>query len=101
MLFGVSVIPIGEGPSILGPVSRVIEKIITSGLPYEVTGMNTVVEGDWDTVMPVLREAEREVRQNHGRIFMVITIDDRPNGKARLRASIDEVEQTLGRAVAR
>jgi uncharacterized protein YqgV (UPF0045/DUF77 family) len=85
----------------LEPVSEFIEKISDSGLAYEVTGMNTVIEGEWDTVMPLLRAAESEIRQKHGRIFMMIAVDDRPNGSPRLERSIDEVEATLGHAIAR
>jgi uncharacterized protein (TIGR00106 family) len=101
MLFSVSMFPIGAGRSVLHPVSEVVDEIDKAGLPYEVNGMSTVIEGDLDAVLPVLARAERRLRAEHERVFTVLTIDDNADATDRLATSPREVEQELGRAIAR
>jgi uncharacterized protein (TIGR00106 family) len=93
--------PIGAGESLRRPVSEVVDRIDRAGLKYEVTGMDTVIEGEWDEVMPVIRVAEEELRREHGRVFMVLTMDDHPGVSERLRGSVSDVERELGRPVER
>jgi uncharacterized protein (TIGR00106 family) len=100
MLFSLTTIPVGSGPSILEPVSEVIREIDRSGLSYEVSGMDTVIEGDWDEVMPVIRRAEAELRRHHERVFMVLTMDDHVGAVNRLHGAIEDVEHELGQSVA-
>jgi uncharacterized protein (TIGR00106 family) len=99
MLFGLTMFPIGEGQSVCRPVAEVIDEIARAGLPYEVTGMDTIVEGDWDRVMPVIHAAEERMRAQYGRVYMVLTVDDRPGATNRLRGAVEDVEQELGWSV--
>jgi uncharacterized protein YqgV (UPF0045/DUF77 family) len=79
----------------------VVGHIDRAGLNYEVTGMDTVVEGDWDQVMPVIRDAERELRSKHDRVFLLIVADDHAGATNRIHTSVSAVEQELGRSIAR
>jgi uncharacterized protein (TIGR00106 family) len=99
MLFSLTMFPIGAGPSIGGPVSEVIEEIDRAGLHYEVSGMDTVVEGTWEQVMPVVERAEKQMRARYGRVFMTLTVDDQPNEGDRLHGSVADVERRLGHRV--
>jgi uncharacterized protein (TIGR00106 family) len=99
MIFGLTVVPIGSGDSILEPVAEVVEEIAHAGLPYQVNGMSTVIEGEWNDVMPVIQAAEARLRGAHDRVFMVLTIDDHPGVGRRLEASVAEVERVVGHAV--
>jgi uncharacterized protein (TIGR00106 family) len=100
MLFGLSVLPVGSGDdSLVEPVADVVGEIARSGLPYQVNGMSTVIEGEWDEVMPVIRAAEQNLRREHDRVFMVITIDDHAGARDRIRKSVSDVERVLGRDV--
>jgi len=99
MLFGVTMFPIGDGVSLRRPVAEVIDEIDRARLPYEVTGVNTVIEGDWETVLPVIQKAEARLQREHGRVFMLLTMDDHPGTTNRLRASVAEVERELGRPI--
>lgn len=47
--------PIGGTDELADPVSQVVEEIDRAGLDYQVTGMDTVIEGDFDDVWPVVR----------------------------------------------
>ena len=99
MLFSVSVTPVGEGDELTEPVSRVVDAIDRAGLEYRVNGMNTVIEGDWSEVMPVLEEAHRGLRDSHGRVRTSITVDDHPGSEGRLEGAVRDVEEELGRSV--
>lgn len=99
MLFSVSMVPVGAGNSLASPVAEAIEAFDRAGLTFEVNGMNTVIEGEWEEVMPVIREAERRVRSGHDRVLMTISVDDREGARGRLHGAIEDVERALGHAV--
>lgn len=101
MLFSLSMFPVGSGDSLVGPVSEVIDEIDRAGLDYRVTGADTVIEGDWDEVMPVIRRAEERLREKHDRVFMVMTVDDHKGDGNRLEESVADVESQLGRSLPR
>ena len=99
MLFSLTMFPIGAGPSLCTPVAEVVDEIDRAGIHYEVTGMDTVMEGEWEEVMPVIRRAEERMRERHGRVFMTLTVDDRLGVKDRLYGAVEDVERQLGRRV--
>jgi uncharacterized protein (TIGR00106 family) len=91
MLFGVTVLPLGVSGSLVGPVADVVQAIDDARLDYEINGISTVIEGGWDEIMPVLQRAQQALSRRHGRVFMVIMIDDH-EGVDRLRNSVKQVE---------
>jgi len=99
MLFSVAIFPVGDGPSLHKPVAEVVDEIDTAGLHYQVSPADTVIEGDWDAVMPVLQRAEERLRAHHDRVFMLITVDDYAGAKNRLHAAVGEVERELHRTL--
>jgi len=99
MLFSVSMFPIASARSLAEPVAMVVDELDRAGLHFEVTGMDTVIEGEWDTVMPVIKRAEERVRADFDRVFMVLTMDDHKGTSNRLHESVNEVERILGRSV--
>jgi len=97
MIAQFSVIPIGEGESLGEFVALIIKKVEKSGLPYSLNAMGTVVEGEWDEVMALIKECRAEAMQRAGRIFINISIDDRPaKPMDRMREKIRSVEDRLG-----
>jgi len=101
MLFSLAMFPVGGGDSLVEPVSEVIDEIDRSGLAYEVTGMDTVIEGDWDDVMPVIKRAEQRLREKHDRVYMLLAVDDHKGASNRLNQSVRDVEKRLGKPVSR
>jgi uncharacterized protein (TIGR00106 family) len=91
--------PIGEGKSLCRSVADVIDDIDRAGLHYQVTGMDTIIEGEWDDVLPVVRRAEERMRSQYGRVYMTLTIDDRAGAKNRLHGAVADVERELARDV--
>lgn len=101
MLFSLSMFPIGSGKSLADPVTKVIEEIDNAGLEYEVTGIDTVIEGEWDEVMPVIKKAKDRLSNEHERVYMVLTVDDHKGSENRLEGAVIDVEETLGRPISR
>jgi uncharacterized protein (TIGR00106 family) len=101
MLFSLAMFPIGGSDSLVDPVAQVVDEIDRAGLNYEVTGADTVIEGDWEEVMPVIRRASERLREDHDRVFMVLTVDDHRGGGDRLHRAVEDIERKLGRSLAR
>ncbi|HEX7119442.1 MAG TPA: MTH1187 family thiamine-binding protein [Longimicrobiales bacterium] len=101
MIFSLSMFPVGAGDSLVDPVAEVVDEIDRSGLSYRVTGADTVIEGDWDDVIPVIRRAEERLRDKHDRVYMVLTVDDHKGARNRLDEAVADVESRLGRSIPR
>ncbi len=100
MLVEFSVVPCGKGEGISEDVAKVIETIEQSGLPYKLNPMGTVVEGEWDEVMGLIKKCHDTVLDGAGRVVTRIAIDDRPGRPAdRITEKIKSVEKHLGREV--
>lgn len=97
MIVEFSVVPIGRGEELAGPVARVLDIVDTSGLPYRLTAMGTIVEGGWDEVMDLVRRCHEALRGETGRVYTHITIDDRPKASGRIEGKVLDVEKALGR----
>ena len=46
--------PHGQGESLSAYMTRILDVIDKSGVPYQLTPMGTILEGDWDDVMAVV-----------------------------------------------
>ena len=57
MVMGIQVMP--QADDVYAVVDRAIAAIAASGLPYEVTPLETVVEGELDELMGVAKAAHR------------------------------------------
>ena len=100
MLFSVAMFPTSKATaSVSADVAKVIDIIDKSGLPYQLTAMSTLIEGEWDEVMPVLNKARLTLRETHDRVYMVLTMDDRKGAKNRLTGKVASIEKRLEREV--
>jgi uncharacterized protein (TIGR00106 family) len=99
MIVEFSVVPIGRGETLAGPVARILDIVDKSGLPYQLTAMGTLVEGDWDDVLALVRRCHEAMRGEDGRVYTHITIDDRPGTSGRIAGKVREVEEALGRGL--
>jgi uncharacterized protein (TIGR00106 family) len=90
----ISVAPLGTAtPGVSAYVAACVELVVKSGLTYQLTSMGTVIEGDIDDVLPLLR-AMHEVPFSRGaeRVSTLIKIDDRRDrGSHGLQGKIDSV----------
>ncbi len=54
VLLEFSMAPRGHAESLSADVARVIDVIDKSGLPYQLTAMGTIIEGEWSEVLGVV-----------------------------------------------
>ena len=101
MLAMFSIAPLDKGESVSKYVSELVDIIDKSGLPYQLTPMATIVEGELDEVMELISTCMRKMREHSNRIIATINIDDRKGKSGRLQTKIAAVEAHLGRAVSK
>jgi len=92
-----SVVPVGKGEELAELVAGVVDIIDRSGLPYQLTAMGTLVEGEWDDVLALVKECHFKMRRQGARVLTRISIDDRENAVNRLTGKVRDVEKALGR----
>ena len=96
MLAEFSIFPIGEGVSLSKYVSRSLDIIDKSGLPYRINPMGTVVEGPWDEVMELIKACHHAILEDTERVTCSIKIDDRKGATGRIKGKVKSVEDKLG-----
>ena len=89
--------PHGQGESLSAHVARILDVIDKSGVPYQLTPMGTLLEGEWDQVIGVVTACFRELERDCSRIGVNLKIDYRQGPGGRLKSKIDKVERQLGR----
>ncbi len=81
MLFAFSISPVAtDRPdgTVGHVVARAVKVIRDSGLPQQTDSMFTTVEGEWDQVMPVIKQACDAVLEVSPRVSLVLKADLRP-----------------------
>ncbi len=64
-------------------VDAAIDVVAGSGLSYKVSPMETTVEGEYDEVMAVIKQAQDAVlAAGASRVFTLVKIDYDPNGSS-------------------
>ena len=76
-------------------VAEVVRIIRKSGLPSETNAMFTNIEGDWDEVMAVVKQAVDAVAARYPRVGLVLKADIRPGYDGQLAAKVERVEEHL------
>lgn len=97
VLLEFSMTPLDKGESISPYVSRSLDIIDKSGVDYRLNSMGTVLEGDWDQVMGVVRQCFERMSEDCGRITCSLKIDYRKGKEGRLVAKVKSVEEKVGR----
>lgn len=97
MLAEFSVVPIGKGESVSQYVAECLKIVEASGLPYRINPMGTVVEGDYDAVMSVVRACHMRVMELCPRAITSVKMDDRKDVSGMIDKKVESVERRLGR----
>jgi uncharacterized protein (TIGR00106 family) len=97
MLIEFTVVPLGVGPELKMPVAQVVDMIDKSGLPYQVTATSTIIEGEWDRVMPLVKQCIEDVRRSAPRVVAMLKIDDEAGAQGQLTANVETIEEVLGK----
>ncbi|MGH7198898.1 MAG: MTH1187 family thiamine-binding protein [Candidatus Omnitrophota bacterium] len=99
MLAIVSIFPLGKGESVGPYIAEALDEVDKSGLDYRLTAMGTIIEGDWDDVMKVVKKMRDRLRKKSDRVYLSMTIDDRADKRRRIEAKVKSVEEILGRSL--
>jgi len=99
VLLEFSMTPLGKGESVGTVVSRSLDIIDKSGVDYRLNPMGTILEGEWDEVMGVVKKCYERMKQDCPRISVAMKIDYREGPKGRLSSKLKSVEETLGRTL--
>jgi uncharacterized protein (TIGR00106 family) len=97
VLLEFSMSPLTKGESVSPFVARSLDIIDKSGLPYQLTAMGTILEGEWDDVIDVVTACYRAMSVDCERISVNVKIDYRAGVGGRLKSKIESVQQKLGR----
>ncbi len=101
MLVEFSIVPLGVGSSIGDSIAKVLNIVNESGLPYKINPMGTVVEGEWNDVMELLKKCHSLVMDTSDRAITTISIDDRKGKPNRIEGKVKSVETRLGKKLSK
>lgn len=99
VLLEMSITPLGQGESVSQYVAECVDLIDRSGLPYELHSMGTIVEGELDQVLNLMRQCIEQVATHSDRVTCAAKLDFRRGHSGRLKSKVTSVEQKLGRRV--
>ncbi|THV18642.1 thiamine-binding protein [Nocardioides caeni] len=76
-------------------VAAAVRVVRGSGLPNETNAMFTNIEGEWDEVMAVVKQAVDVVAEVSPRVGLVLKADIRPGFTGELTAKVQRGEEAL------
>ncbi|HET6166248.1 MAG TPA: thiamine-binding protein [Marmoricola sp.] len=98
MIVAISISPSGadETGGVSEAVADAVRVIRESGLPNETNAMFTNIEGEWDEVMAVVKQAVFRVAESSARVGLVLKADLRRGYESgQLAAKVERVEAQL------
>ena len=104
MILAFSVAPSGVGPagpatndegSVSKAVAEAIRVVRESGLPHRTSSMFTEIEGDWDEVMQVVRDATFVLASKGIRTEVVLKADIRPGFTDTMTGKLERMEAQI------
>ena len=97
VLLEFSMAPHGQGESVSAHVARILDVVDRSGVPYQLTPMGTILEGEWADVIGVVTACFELLRADFSRVGVQIKVDYRAGPAGRLKSKTARVEERLGR----
>ena len=98
MLIAFSVAPSGTGRtdgSVHDAVAAAVAVVRASGLPHRTSSMFTELEGEWDEVMAVVKDAVDAVQPFGSRVSLVLKADIRPGRTGEIDGKLERLEAAL------
>lgn len=94
-LVAVAIAPFGVGDELSSAVAEVVKVIRKSGLPNKTTAMFTEIEGEWDDVMRVVKDAVSVLADKGIRTEVVLKADIRPGHTNTIETKVQKLERML------
>jgi uncharacterized protein (TIGR00106 family) len=95
MLVAFSVTPLGVGEAVAEYVADAVRVVRDSGLPNQTDAMFTTIEGEWDEVMAVVKQAVDAVAARAPRVSVTLKADIRPGITGALQSKVEALEGYL------
>jgi uncharacterized protein (TIGR00106 family) len=95
VLVAFSITPLGIGEEVGEAVAEAIRIVRQSGLSNQTDAMFTTIEGEWDEVFGVIRDAVEAVAARAPRVGLTLKADIRPGVANALTAKVETVERHL------
>jgi uncharacterized protein (TIGR00106 family) len=95
MIIAFSITPLGIGEDVGSAVAEAVRVVRASGLPNRTDAMFTLVEGEWDEVMAVVKQATDAVLALAPRASLVVKADIRPGVTDAMTTKVESVERHL------
>ncbi|GAA4060665.1 MTH1187 family thiamine-binding protein [Nonomuraea sp. NPDC050663] len=95
MIVAFSITPLGVGEAVAEPVARAVKVVRASGLPNHTDAMFTTVEGEWDEVMAVIKQAVEAVGEVAPRVGLVLKADIRAGVTDGMTSKVESLERHL------
>ena len=94
----VTIVPLGTTtPSVSKYVAGVERVLRESGLKHELTAMGTIIEGDLDAILAVIKKMhEQPFLDGVKRVSTSIRIDDRRDKEGSIESKVRSVKEKLG-----
>jgi uncharacterized protein (TIGR00106 family) len=99
VLLEFSMSPLEKGASVGAYVARSLRIIDESGLDYRLHAMGTIIEGEIDDVLGVLKRCLEAMATDCERITCTAKLDYRRGHSGRLNTKVASVEEKLGRTL--
>jgi uncharacterized protein (TIGR00106 family) len=99
VLLEMSITPLGVGESVSKYVAECVDLVDRSGLDYELHSMGTIVEGELDEVLDLMRRCIEQTARHSDRVTCAAKLDYRRGQAGRLKSKVASVEEKLGRDV--
>jgi uncharacterized protein (TIGR00106 family) len=101
VLLEFSIFPLDKGESLSPYVARCLDIVDRSGLAYRCHAMGTILEGELDDVLGVVKKCFDALAADCARIECSIKLDYRSGRRDGLDAKVRAVEERLGRKLKR
>lgn len=97
MLVAFSVVPSGgeTGGSFHAAVAAAVKIVRASGLPNRTDAMFTTIEGEWNEVFAVIKQATDAVLAYGNRVDLVLKADIRPGHTGELTGKVARLERAI------
>lgn len=94
-LVAVAIAPFGVGDELAEHVAEVVRVIRASGLKNRTYSMFTEIEGEWDEVMRVVRDATFVLAEKGIRTEVILKADVRPGFENMMERKVSVVDELL------
>lgn len=96
MMIEFSILPVSEDAHLGKYIAAAVKIVHESGMEYRLTPMGTIIIGEWEPAMTVIRQCHEAVRQMSDRVMTRIKVDDTKDGARLPEAKVKSVESQLG-----